>query len=252
MTPRSNPATYTDLFGPIRKLFGSLHESKVRNYTQSRFSFNLKGGRCETCRGEGFEKLQMSFMPDLYVLCEDCRGKRYNTATLEIKYKDKNISDILDLAIEEAVEFFAPFAVIRERLELLKAIGLGYLKLGQPSTTLSGGEAQRIKLAAELSKKSTGRTLYLLDEPTTGLHFADIENLLKALFRLRDQGNTILVIEHHLDVIKMADYVIDLGPDGGEYGGEMVVAGTPEEIAKHPTSHTGKFLKPYVNEKKII
>ncbi len=245
-TPRSNPATYTDLFGPVRKLFGALHESKVRNYSQSRFSFNLKGGRCETCRGEGFEKLQMSFMPDLYVMCEACRGRRYNAATLEVQYRGKNIAEVLDLSVDEALEFFSEIAVIRERLELLQTIGLGYVKLGQPSTTLSGGEAQRIKLAYELSKKATGKTLYLLDEPTTGLHFADIENLLKALMRLRDQGNTILVIEHHLDVVKTADYVIDLGPEGGDGGGRVVAAGTPEEIAAAPASYTGQFLKPYL------
>ncbi len=242
-TPRSNPATYTDLFGFIRKLFSELAESKVRRYTPSRFSFNLKGGRCENCRGEGYEKLQMSFMPDIFVLCEVCRGRRYNDPTLEVRYQGKNIAEVLDLSVNEAIDFFSKFSVIRERLVLLKTIGLGYLKLGQSSTTLSGGEAQRIKLAGELSKKATGRTLYILDEPTTGLHFADTQNLLTALFQLRDQGNTILVVEHHLDVIKMADYVIDLGPEGGAAGGKIVGAGSPEEIAATSGSHTGAFLK---------
>ncbi|HXV27871.1 MAG TPA: excinuclease ABC subunit UvrA [bacterium] len=246
-TPRSNPATYTDLFTPVRKLFSQIQESRVRHYTPSRFSFNLKGGRCETCRGEGAEKLQMSFMPDLYVVCENCRGERYNEQTLEVRYGGKNIAEVLDLSVKEAVEFFSNFSVIREKLELLETIGLGYVKLGQPSTTLSGGEAQRIKLATELSKKSTGNTLYLLDEPTTGLHFADIQNLLKALFRLRDQGNTILIIEHHLDVIKMADYIIDLGPEGGDFGGELIASGTPDEIVRTKKSYTGRFLKKVLN-----
>lgn len=242
-TPRSTPATYTDLFGMIRKIFASLPESKVRNYSQSRFSFNLKGGRCETCRGEGYEKLQMSFMPDLYVLCEDCRGKRYNPATQEVRYRDKNIAEVLELSVEEALEYFASFSFLTEKLELLRSLGLGYLKLGQPSTTLSGGEAQRIKLVSELSKRSSGKTLYLLDEPTTGLHFADVEQLMKALFRLRDQGNTLVIIEHHLDVIKMADYVIDLGPEGGPRGGEVVAVGSPEEVAAVADSYTGQFLR---------
>ncbi|MBI3307086.1 MAG: excinuclease ABC subunit UvrA [Candidatus Omnitrophica bacterium] len=228
-TPRSNPATYTDF--------------KMRRYTASRFSFNLKGGRCENCRGEGYERLEMSFMPDIYVLCENCRGRRYNEQTLEVRYQGKNISEILDLPVAEAIDFFSNFSAIQERLILLKTIGLGYLKLGQPSTTLSGGEAQRIKLAAELSKKASGRTLYILDEPTTGLHFADIENLLTALFRLRDQGNTILVVEHNLDVIKTADYIIDLGPEGGAGGGRIVAEGSPEEIAQKKESYTGMFLK---------
>ncbi|MBI3313547.1 MAG: excinuclease ABC subunit UvrA [Candidatus Omnitrophica bacterium] len=242
-TPRSNPATYTDLFGLIRKLFSDLQESKMRRYTPSRFSFNLKGGRCENCRGEGYERLEMSFMSDIYVLCENCRGRRYNEQTLEVRYQGKNISEVLDLSVGEAIDFFSNFSVIREKLVLLKTIGLGYLKLGQPSTTLSGGEAQRIKLAAELSKKASGQTLYILDEPTTGLHFADIDNLLKALFRLRDQGNTILVVEHNLDVIKTADYVIDLGPEGGRGGGRIIAHGSPEEIAEVQASYTGLFLK---------
>lgn len=242
-TPRSNPATYTDLFGLIRKLFSELQESKVRNYSPGRFSFNVKGGRCEVCRGEGFEKLQMSFMSDIYVLCETCRGRRYNDQTLEVRYRGKNISEVLELSVEEGITFFENFSAIQERLVLLKTIGLSYLKLGQPSTTLSGGEAQRIKMATELSKKATGKTLYLLDEPTTGLHFGDIQNLLTALFQLRNQGNTILVIEHNLDMIKMADYIIDLGPEGGPEGGRVVAAGTPEEIAKVKESATGRFLK---------
>ncbi|MDA9101115.1 excinuclease ABC subunit UvrA [Omnitrophica bacterium] len=252
-TPRSNPATYTDLFGWVRKIFSSLPESKMRRYTPSRFSFNLKGGRCENCRGEGYEKLQMSFMPDIYVLCENCRGRRYNDQTLEVRYKGKNISEVLDLSVSEAIDFFASFSVVREKLVTMKTIGLGYLKLGQPSTTLSGGEAQRVKMVSELSKKATGKTLYLLDEPTTGLHFGDIENLLKALFQLRDQGNTVLVIEHNLDVIKMADYVIDLGPDGGPRGGEVVACGSPEEIAKEKGSYTGAFLNKilFASKKKI-
>lgn len=242
-TPRSNPATYTDIFGLIRKLFSELSESKVRRYTLSRFSFNLKGGRCETCRGEGYEKLQMSFMPDLYVLCETCRGNRYNDSTLQIRYRGKNIAEVLDLPVTDAIEFFSELSLIQEKLKLLETIGLGYLKLGQPSTTLSGGEAQRIKLASELNKKATGNTLYILDEPTTGLHFADVQNLMKALFQLRDQGNTILVIEHHLDIIKMADYIIDLGPEGGDGGGRIIAQGTPHEVAGNKSSYTGAFLK---------
>lgn len=243
-TPRSNPATYTDIFGFIRKLYSDLELSKLRRYSQSRFSFNLKGGRCEKCRGAGLEKLEMSFMPDLYVFCEDCRGKRYNEPTLEVRYQGRNIAEVLDLSVREAKSFFSKFSMIRERLEVLDSIGLGYVKLGQSSTTLSGGEAQRIKIAAELIRKATGRTLYLLDEPTTGLHFADIKNLLRSLFELRDQGNTIVVIEHHLDVIKMADYVIDLGPEGGKEGGRLVAAGSPEEVAGVGSSYTGCFLKP--------
>lgn len=242
-TPRSNPATYTDLFGLVRKIFAEMSEAKVRNYSASRFSFNLKGGRCENCRGEGYEKLQMSFMPDIYVLCDECRGRRYNDQTLEIRYRGKNISEVLDMSVDEAVEFFTNFSAIQEKLVLLKSIGLGYVKLGQPSTTLSGGEAQRIKLASELSKKATGKTLYLLDEPTTGLHFADIDHLIKALFQLRNQGNTIVVIEHNLDVIKTADYVIDLGPEGGPGGGTLVAAGSPEEISGVKGSHTAVSLK---------
>ena len=242
-TPRSNPATYTDIFGFIRKLYSDIELSKLRRYSQARFSFNLKGGRCENCRGAGSEKLEMSFMPDLFVVCESCRGKRYNEPTLEVRYQGKNIAEVLDLSVREAIDFFAKLSMIRERLEVLEAVGLGYLKLGQSSTTLSGGEAQRIKIASELIKKATGKTLYLLDEPTTGLHFGDIQHLLKSLFDLRSQGNTVVVIEHNLDVIKMADYVIDLGPDGGKDGGRIVVCGSPEEVAGVPGSYTGQFLR---------
>jgi excinuclease ABC subunit A len=242
-TPRSNPATYTDIFGFIRKLFSDMELSKLRRYGQSRFSFNLKGGRCEQCRGAGSEKLEMSFMPDLFVVCESCRGKRYNEPTMEVRYQGKNIAEVLDLSVREAIGFFARLSMIRERLEVLEAVGLGYLKLGQSSTTLSGGEAQRIKIAAELIKKATGRTLYLLDEPTTGLHFGDIQHLLKSLFDLRSQGNTVVVIEHNLDVIKMADYVIDLGPEGGKDGGKIIACGSPEEVAGVPGSYTGQFLR---------
>lgn len=245
-TPRSNPATYTDLFGFIRRLFSQTEEARLRRYTHSRFSFNLKGGRCETCRGEGYEKLQMSFLPDLYVICDDCRGRRYNDQTLEVRYRGKTIADVLDLSVDEAVEFFSSLSILVERLQFLKKIGLGYLKLGQSSTTLSGGEAQRIKLATELAKRSSGHTLYLLDEPTTGLHFADIKNLLTALFELRDSGNTVLVVEHNLEVVKMADFIIDLGPEGGDAGGRIVAEGNPEEITRVSKSYTGQYLKKYL------
>jgi excinuclease ABC subunit A len=245
-TPRSNAATYTDIFGLIRKLFSETREAKIRRYKPARFSFNVKGGRCEDCRGEGFQKLQMSFMPDIYVECETCRGKRYNDGTLEVLYRGKNIAEVLAMTVEEAIDFFSEISTICDKLKLLNTIGLGYIQLGQSSTTLSGGEAQRVKLAYELSKKSTGKTLYLLDEPTTGLHFSDIENLLVALRQLRDQGNTVVVIEHNLDMIKTADYIIDLGPEGGRDGGEVIATGTPEEVAKVSKSYTGKFLRPYV------
>lgn len=250
-TPRSNPATYIDLFTFIRKLFSQTQEARLRRYTLSRFSFNLKGGRCETCQGEGYEKLEMSFLPDLYVICENCRGRRYNEQTLEVKYRGKTIAEVLDLSVNEAIKFFSEISMLGEKLELLKTLGLGYLRLGQPSTTLSGGEAQRIKLASELAKRSTGRTLYLLDEPTTGLHFADILNLLQALFRLRDSGHTVLVVEHNLEVVKMADFVIDLGPEAGERGGEIVAQGTPEELVRVARSHTGRYLKKYLNSKTL-
>jgi excinuclease ABC subunit A len=242
-TPRSNPATYTDLFTPIRKIFADMAEAKLRSYTQGRFSFNVKGGRCDVCQGAGAEKLEMSFLPTLFVPCDSCKGRRYNDATLEVMFKEMNIAEVLDLPVTEALKFFGAHPVIRQKLEVMESIGLGYLKLGQPSTTLSGGEAQRIKLAAELSKRSTGKTLYILDEPTTGLHFADIDNLLRALGDLRDQGNTILVIEHNLDVVKCADYIVDMGPEGGKDGGQVVVSGTPEDVIKCRQSYTGKFLK---------
>lgn len=242
-TSRSNPATYTDLFVHVRRLFAQTPEARMKNFTQSRFSFNLKGGRCEACQGEGTQRLSMSFLPDLYVVCEACRGGRYNEATLEVRYRGRSIADVLNLSVREALELFHSIPPIRERLFVLDHIGLGYLKLGQPSTTLSGGEAQRIKLASELGKQATGRTFYILDEPTTGLHFADIKNLLKALFALRDAGNTVVVIEHNLDVVKMADYLIDLGPEGGDRGGHVVDCASPEEVARNPKSYTGSYLK---------
>lgn len=242
-TPRSNPATYTNLFTEVRELFAQLPEAKMRGYKPGRFSFNVKGGRCEACKGEGMVKVEMHFLPDIYIPCEVCKGKRYNSETLEITYKGKNIADVLDMSVEEALEFFENFPSIRRKLETLYDVGLGYIKLGQPATTLSGGEAQRIKLAAELSRRSTGKTFYILDEPTTGLHFADVEKLLNLLHRLVDQGNTVLVIEHNLDVIKTADYIIDLGPEGGERGGEIIAEGTPEEVAMNERSYTGKFLR---------
>ncbi|MFH1384402.1 MAG: excinuclease ABC subunit UvrA [Candidatus Omnitrophota bacterium] len=246
-TPRSNPATYIDLFVHIRKLFASLPDARLRSYSPGRFSFNVKGGRCEACQGAGVKKLTMSFMPDIYVVCEICNGKRYNDQTLTITYKNKNISEVLNMSVREALEFFSSIPLVREKLAALDKVGLAYIKLGQSSTTLSGGEAQRVKLAAELAKKHEERTLYLLDEPTTGLHFHDIKNLLKALLKLRDSGNTVVVIEHNLDVIKMADYIIDLGPGGGEAGGYIVAQGTPEEIVRATRSYTGKYLKNYLN-----
>ncbi len=251
-TPRSNPATYTDMFSHIRKLYSSLPEAKLRNFSPSRFSFNVAGGRCETCQGDGYQRLAMNFMPDVFVLCEACRGKRYNEATLEVKYRDKNIAEVLDLSVEDAFSFFVNIPPLREKLYLMKNIGLGYIKLGQPSTTLSGGEAQRIKLAAELSKRGTGKTLYVLDEPSTGLHFADIDLLIRALAGLRDQGNTVIVIEHNLDFIKMADYIIDLGPEGGGGGGQVIAAGSPEEIIKIDASYTGQYLKPLLNGSRVV
>ncbi len=242
-TPRSNPATYTGVFTPIRDLFAQLPESKVRGYEKGRFSFNVKGGRCEACSGDGIIKIEMHFLPDVYVPCEVCKGKRYNRETLEVKYKGKSIFDVLDMNVSEGVEFFKNIPVISRQLETLEEVGLGYIKLGQPSTQLSGGEAQRIKLAAELSKRSTGKTLYILDEPTTGLHFADVDKLIQVLERLVDAGNTVVVIEHNLEVIKMADHIIDLGPDGGNRGGTIVGIGTPEQIAEDKNSYTGEFLK---------
>ena len=243
-TPRSNPATYAGVFTPIRELFTKLPESRMRGYTPGRFSFNVKGGRCEACRGDGLVKIEMHFLPDVYVPCEVCRGRRYNRETLEVYYKGKNIADVLEMTVEEALEFFHPIPAIRRRLGTLYDVGLGYITLGQSSTTLSGGEAQRVKLATELSKVQTGNTLYILDEPTTGLHFEDIRLLLRVLHRLVDRGNTVVVIEHQLDVIKTADWIIDLGPEGGDEGGYIVAAGTPEEVARAKKSRTGEFLRP--------
>jgi len=242
-TPRSNPATYTDLFTPIRELYSLTPEAKVRGYKPGRFSFNVRGGRCETCKGDGQIKIEMHFLPDVYVPCETCKGARYNRETLEVRFKGKNISEVLDMSVEEALRFFAKIPKIRRKLQTLHDVGLDYIKLGQPATTLSGGEAQRVKLAKELSKVATGRTLYILDEPTTGLHFADIEKLLETLQRLVDAGNTMLVIEHNLDVIKQADWIVDLGPEGGEAGGELIAVGTPEEVAAVDESFTGQFLR---------
>ncbi len=243
-TPRSNPATYTGLFTPIRELFAGVPESRSRGYTPGRFSFNVKGGRCEACRGDGVIKVEMHFLPDIYVQCDTCKGKRYNRETLEIKYKGKSINEVLSMTVEEALEFFDAVPVVRRKLQTLVDVGLTYIQLGQNATTLSGGEAQRVKLSRELSKRDTGNTLYILDEPTTGLHFYDVEQLLGVLHRLRDHGNTVIVIEHNLDVIKTADWVVDLGPEGGDGGGEILVAGTPEVVSESAVSHTGKFLKP--------
>ena len=242
-TPRSNPATYTGMFDMIRDLFAATTDAKERGYKKGRFSFNVKGGRCEACSGDGILKVEMHFLPDVYVPCEVCGGKRYNRETLEVRYKGKTIYDVLEMTVEEALDFFKNVPRILNKVQTLYDVGLGYLKLGQPSTTLSGGEAQRIKLATELSKRSTGKTIYVLDEPTTGLHFADVHKLVEILHRLTDEGNTVLVIEHNLDVIKVADYIIDMGPDGGDRGGTVVVAGTPEQVAEHPTSYTGKYVK---------
>ncbi|RKX31121.1 MAG: excinuclease ABC subunit UvrA [Verrucomicrobia bacterium] len=242
-TPRSNPATYTGVFSIIRDLFARLPEAKVRGYGPGRFSFNVKGGRCEACRGDGVLKIEMHFLPDVYVTCEQCRGRRYNRETLEIRYRGKNIADVLDMTVDEAREFFRAIPALERKLSTLSEVGLGYMQLGQPATTLSGGEAQRLKLSAELGKKGTGQTLYILDEPTTGLHFADIHKLMNVLIRLRDAGNTLVVIEHNLDVIKMADYIIDLGPEGGDEGGWIVAEGTPEEVAACPRSYTGRYLR---------
>ena len=242
-TPRSNPATYTGMFDMIRDLFAATTDAKERGYKKGRFSFNVKGGRCEACSGDGILKVEMHFLPDVYVPCEVCGGKRYNRETLEVHYKGKTIYDVLEMTVEEALDFFKNVPRILNKVQTLYDVGLGYLKLGQPSTTLSGGEAQRIKLATELSKRSTGKTIYVLDEPTTGLHFADVHKLVEILHRLTDEGNTVVVIEHNLDVIKVADYIIDMGPDGGDRGGTVVVAGTPEQVAEHPTSYTGKYVK---------
>ncbi len=243
-TPRSNPATYTGLFTPIRELFAGVPESRSRGYQPGRFSFNVKGGRCEACQGDGVIQVAMHFLPDIYVPCDQCKGQRYNRETLDIRYKGRNIHEVLDMTVEDALAFYQAVPVIARKLQTLTDVGLSYIRLGQNATTLSGGEAQRVKLARELSKRDTGQTLYILDEPTTGLHFHDIEQLLKVLHELRDRGNTIVVIEHNLDVIKTADWIVDLGPEGGGGGGEVVAVGTPEQVASHPASHTGRFLAP--------
>ena len=247
-TPRSNPATYTKVFDEIRKLFGAMPESRIRGYKPGRFSFNVKGGRCETCKGAGVRLIEMNFLPDVQVLCEDCYGKRYNRETLEVRYKGKSINDVLDMTINQAVEFFENIPLIIQKIRTLKDVGLGYITLGQQSTTLSGGEAQRVKLAAELSKRDTGQTIYILDEPTTGLHFEDVKVLLDVLNRLVDKGNTVLVIEHNMDVIKVADHIIDLGPEGGNRGGEVIAEGTPEELINNRKSFTADFLKYELNK----
>lgn len=246
-TPRSNPATYTGVFDIIRDIFAGTNEAKMRGYQKGRFSFNVAGGRCEACQGDGVVRIGMNFLPDIYVPCEICNGTRYNRETLEVKYKGKSISDVLDMTVEEALEFFSNIPRIRDKVQTLFDVGLGYIKLGQPSTTLSGGEAQRVKLATELSKRATGKTLYILDEPTTGLHIDDVHRLVDILQRLVDHGNTIVVIEHNLDLIKTADHIIDLGPEGGDKGGEVIAIGTPEQIVRNDKSHTGKFLKKYLD-----
>ena len=243
-TPRSNPATYTGAFTPIREWFAGLPEAKARGYEPGRFSFNVKGGRCEACQGDGVIKIEMHFLPDVYVTCDVCKGKRYNRETLEVLFKGKSIADVLDMTVEEAAEFFKAVPRVRETFNTLHRVGLDYIHVGQQATTLSGGEAQRVKLAKELSKRATGRTLYILDEPTTGLHFHDVKKLLEVLHELVAQGNTVVVIEHNLEVIKTADWVIDLGPEGGDGGGEIVAWGPPEDIVKAPRSYTGKFLGP--------
>ena len=242
-TPRSNPATYTGAFSPIREWFAGLPESRARGYSPGRFSFNVKGGRCEACKGDGLIKIEMHFLPDVYVTCESCKGKRYNRETLEIKFKGKNISDVLNLTVDEAFDFFSAVPSIKDKMKTLIQVGLGYIKVGQQATTLSGGEAQRVKLSKELSRRSTGKTLYILDEPTTGLHFEDVNNLLKVLHMLVDQGNTVIVIEHNLDVIKTADHIIDIGPEGGDLGGQILAVGTPEEVSNIKESYTGSYLK---------
>ena len=245
-TPRSNPATYTGVFDMIRDLFASTPDAKARGYQKGRFSFNIKGGRCEACSGDGILKIEMHFLPDVYVPCEVCGGKRYNRETLEVRYKGKTIYDVLDMTVEEALKFFENVPSIYRKIETLNDVGLSYIKLGQPSTTLSGGEAQRIKLATELSRRGTGKTVYILDEPTTGLHFADVHKLIEILRRLSEGGNTVVVIEHNLDVIKTADYIIDIGPEGGDRGGTVIAEGTPEQVADNPASYTGKYVKKYL------
>ena len=242
-TPRSNPATYTGVFDFIRELFSQTNEAKLRGYKPGRFSFNVKGGRCEACRGDGMNKIEMHFLPDVYVPCEVCHGARYNRDTLEVHYKGKTIAEVLDMTVTEACEFFKNLPRIYRKLEVLEDVGLGYIRLGQAATTLSGGEAQRVKLATELSRRSTGKTLYILDEPTTGLHIADVHKLLEVLQRLVGAGDSVVVIEHNLDVIKTADYIIDLGPEGGDKGGTLLACGTPEEVAKNKKSYTGQYIK---------
>ncbi|MFR1803167.1 MAG: ATP-binding cassette domain-containing protein, partial [Faecalispora jeddahensis] len=242
-TPRSNPATYTGVFTDIRELFASTQDAKLRGFTSGRFSFNVKGGRCEACQGDGILKIEMHFLPDVYVPCDVCKGRRYNRETLEIRYKGKNIYDVLEMTVEEGLEFFSSIPKIQRKLQTLYDVGLGYIKIGQPATTLSGGEAQRVKLATELSKRPTGRTIYILDEPTTGLHIADVHRLIDVLQKLVDTGNTVLVIEHNLDLIKTADHIIDLGPEGGDRGGTLVAEGTPEQVAEIKDSYTGQYLK---------
>jgi excinuclease ABC subunit A len=251
-TPRSNPGTYTKMFDAIRSLFAELPESKIRGYTSGRFSFNVKGGRCENCEGQGQLKIEMQFLPDIYVPCDVCHGKRYNRETLQVHYKGKNIADVLDMTVSEGLEFFANIPTIVTKLETLEAVGLGYIRIGQPATTLSGGEAQRVKLSRELSKRATGQTLYILDEPSTGLHAVDVKRLIQVLQQLVDNGNTVVVIEHNLDIIKVADYLIDLGPEGGDAGGYVIATGTPEEVAQHPDSHTGEFLRPYLTPASVV
>ena len=246
-TPRSNPATYTNLFNPIRDLFTSLPESKIRGYKPGRFSFNVKGGRCEACQGQGQNRIEMQFLPDIYVPCDVCHGARYNRETLQVRYKELNIAEVLDLSVEDALEFFTHVPTIKRKLKTLQDVGLDYIKLGQPAPTLSGGEAQRIKLSRELSKIATGRTMYILDEPSVGLHSHDVAKLIVALNKLVDKGNTVIIIEHNLDIIKVADYLIDMGPEGGNRGGEIVAVGSPEAVAKVPESYTGQWLKQYLN-----
>jgi excinuclease ABC subunit A len=249
-TPRSNPATYVEVFSEIRNLFAGLPDARARGYKAGRFSFNVRGGRCENCQGDGTIRIEMNFLPDVYITCDVCHGSRFNKETLEIRYKGKNIADVLDMTIEEAAEFFAPVPKIARKMDTLLSVGLGYVKLGQSALTLSGGEAQRVKLALELSKRSTGRTLYILDEPTTGLHFADVKQLMEVIQRLVDQGNTVVMIEHNLDVLLQADYLIDLGPEGGDKGGEVVVTGSPEEVARRKSSYTGQYIKEMLERRK--
>jgi excinuclease ABC subunit A len=241
-TPRSNPATYTGLFTPIREWFAGLPEAQARGYKPGRFSFNVKGGRCEACQGDGVIKIEMHFLPDVYVQCDVCKGRRYNRETLDVTFKGKSIADVLDMTVEEGAEFFKAVPAVRDKLAMLQQVGLGYVRVGQQATTLSGGEAQRVKLAKELSRRATGRTLYILDEPTTGLHFEDVRKLLEVIQALVDQGNTVVIIEHNLDVIKTADWIIDIGPEGGDGGGEIIATGTPEDIARAERSYTGRYL----------